>query len=451
MNLNYSRRGFLRSSVGVAGLTVPTLLKLQSQALAGAPKAKSCIVLYTWGGMSHYESFDPKPDAPSEVRGEFKSIPTATTGIRFCEYLPLLAKHSEKLAIVRSLYHDQGGHQQGMYTSLTGHKPEGGIKAGKRTNRPSLTAMIGRFQGVRPGTPNAVRMPYSMYDNGTQMAGEDGGRLGFNYDPILIRTPAGKPFRGVTRYTDRELNLKLNMEKARVVERRALLEELEQDLAYPASVESEYDQLDHFRKMAANMLLESPVRDAYDLEREDPRVRMMYGDHICGQTLLLARRLVEAGVPVVQALCSAGDLAGGSGDNWDTHKGHFPKMKERLLPVFDRSVSAFLTDLEQRGLLDETLVVFLTDFGRTPKINGNGGRDHHPGVYSMVLAGGGIQGGQVYGSSDSSGVSPGSDACTPADFHATVYKAMGIDHHVELEDQLGKPFRICEGEPLPLF
>ena len=236
-----------------------------------------------------------------------------------------------------------------------------------------------------------------------------------------------------------------------MVERRALLEELEQDLAYPASVESEYDQLDHFRKMAANMLLESPVRDAYDLEREDPRVRMMYGDHICGQTLLLARRLVEAGVPVVQALCSAGDLAGGSGDNWDTHKGHFPKMKERLLPVFDRSVSAFLTDLEQRGLLDETLVVFLTDFGRTPKINGNGGRDHHPGVYSMVLAGGGIQGGQVYGSSDSSGVSPGSDACTPADFHATVYKAMGIDHHVELEDQLGKPFRICEGEPLPLF
>jgi len=451
MNLNYSRRGFLRSSVGVAGLTVPTLLKLQSQALAGAPKAKSCIVLYTWGGMSHYESFDPKPDAPSEVRGEFKSIPTATTGIRFCEYLPLLAKHSEKLAIVRSLYHDQGGHQQGMYTSLTGHKPEGGIKAGKRTNRPSLTAMIGRFQGVRPGTPNAVRMPYSMYDNGTQMAGEDGGRLGFNYDPILIRTPAGKPFRGVTRYTDRELNLKLNMEKARVVKRRTLLEELEQDLAYPASVESEYDQLDHFRKMAANMLLESPVRDAYDLEREDPRVRMMYGDHICGQTLLLARRLVEAGVPVVQALCSAGDLAGGSGDNWDTHKGHFPKMKERLLPVFDRSVSAFLTDLEQRGLLDETLVVFLTDFGRTPKINGNGGRDHHPGVYSMVLAGGGIQGGQVYGSSDSSGVSPGSDACTPADFHATVYKAMGIDHHVELEDQLGKPFRICEGEPLPLF
>ena len=146
MNLDYSRRGFLRSSVGAAGLTVPTILKLQSQALASAPSAKSCIVVYTWGGMSHYESFDPKPDAPLEVRGEFKTIPTATPGVRFCEYLPLLAKHSEKLAIGRSLYHDQGGHQQGMYTSLTGHKPEGGIKAGKRTNWPSLTAMLGRFQ-----------------------------------------------------------------------------------------------------------------------------------------------------------------------------------------------------------------------------------------------------------------------------------------------------------------
>lgn len=451
LNLQHTRRGFLRSSVGIAGLTLPTFFKLQSRAFARAPRAKSCIVLYTWGGMSHYESFDPKPEAPSAVRGEFKSIPTATPGIHFCEHLPLLAKHSEKLAIVRSLYHDQGGHQQGMYTSLTGHKPEGSIKAGKRTNWPSLTAMLGRFQEARPGTPNAVRMPYSMYDNGTLMAGEDAGWLGFNYDPILLRTPAGRPFRGVTRYTDRELNLQLNIEKERVVTRRALLEELERDLAHPASVGSEYDQLDHFRKMAVDMLLDSPVREAYDLEREDPKIRRMYGDHICGQTLLLSRRLVEAGVPVVQALCSAGDLAGGSGDNWDTHKGHFPKMKDRLLPVFDRSVSALLTDLDQRGMLDETLLVFLTDFGRTPKINGNGGRDHHPGVYSMVLAGGGVVGGQVYGSSDSSGSRPDSAACTPADFHATVYKAMGIDPHAELVDRLGQPFRICDGDPLPLF
>jgi hypothetical protein len=202
--------------------------------------------------------------------------------------------------------------------------------------------------------------------------------------------------------------------------------------------------------MASDILLGSPVRKAYDLESEDPRIRAMYGDHMGGQSLLLSRRLVEAGVPVVQAVCSASDLAGGGGDNWDTHRDHFPKMKNRLLPVFDRSASALLTDLEMRGMLDETLVVFLTDFGRTPKINGNGGRDHHPGVYSLVLAGGGIRGGQVYGSSDSKGAEPGSDPCTPADVHATVYQAMGIDCGTELYDQLGRPFRICDGKPLPL-
>lgn len=202
--------------------------------------------------------------------------------------------------------------------------------------------------------------------------------------------------------------------------------------------------------MAANMLLGSPVRDAYDLEQEDPRLRAMYGDHLCGQSLLLARRLVESGVPVVQALCGAGDLAGGSGDNWDTHRGHFRKMKDRLLPVFDRSVSALLTDLDMRGMLDETLVVFLTDFGRTPKINDKGGRDHHPGVYSVAFAGGGIQGGQVYGASDHSGTEPADNACSPADVHATVFQALGIDPRSELHDQEGRPFQICSGEPLPL-
>ncbi len=290
-----------------------------------------------------------------------------------------------------------------------------------------------------------------MYDNGKLMAGEYGGWLGSKYDPVLMKTPAGEPFRGVTRYTDRELNLKLNLKKQRISDRQSLLEELDTTLGQKNGSELVYDQLDHYRRMAADMLLGSPVRDAYDLDKEDPRVRAMYGDHICGQSLLLSRRLVEAGVPVVQALCSAGDLAGGGGDNWDTHRGHFPKMKDRLLPVFDRSVSALLTDLEQRGMLDETLVVFLTDFGRTPKINKNGGRDHHPGVYSVALAGGGIRGGQVYGSSDSRGAEPGSDPCSPADFHATIYQAMGIDHRAELHDQEGRPLRICDGEPLPLF
>ena len=450
LSLQHSRRDFLRSSVGLAGLTIPTFLKLSAHA-APTRKAKACIIIYTWGGMSHYESFDPKPEAPAEFRGEFKPIKTATPGIRFCEHLPLLAKHSDKLAIVRSVHHKQGGHQQGMYINMTGHNPVGGIKAKSRNNWPSLASMISHFHHPGVGTPRAIRMPYSMYDNGTQMAGEGAGWLGAKHDPILVRTPAGKPYGGVSRYTDRELKLKLNLEKQRVEGRRTLLEQLEQNVSRKNGAETEYERFDNFRRMAADMLLGSPVRAAYDLEKEDPKLRALYGDHIGGQTLLLSRRLVEAGVPVVQALCSAGDLAGGGGDNWDTHRGHFKKMKDRLLPVFDRSVSALLTDLEMRGMLDETLVVFLTDFGRTPKINKNGGRDHHPGVYSLALAGGGIRGGQIYGSSARKGAEPASNACSPADIHATVFQAMGIDPRTELHDVLGRPFQICEGAPLPLF
>ena len=311
--------------------------------------------------------------------------------------------------------------------------------------------MISKFQNPYGGTPRAIKMPYPMYDNGTLMAGDDGGWLGSNHDPVLMRTPDGEPWQGVTRYTEPELRLDLNLDAKRLKTRTALLEKIDRRLGEKTGSQTEYERLDHFRKMAADMLLGSPARDAYDLELEDPRVRAMYGNHICGQSLLLSRRLIEAGVPVVQALCSAGDLAGGGGDNWDTHRRHFPKMKDRLLPVFDRAVTALLTDLEQRGLLDETLVVFLTDFGRTPKINGNGGRDHHPGVYSIALAGGGIRGGQVYGSSDSKGAAPVSKACSPADVHATVFKAMGIDHRAKLHDQAGRPHLLCTGDPLPLF
>ena len=451
LSLQHTRRDFLRSSVGLAGLTLPTFFKAQAvSARKPRRKAKSCIIIYTWGGMSHYESFDPKPEAPVDIRGEFKPIKTATPGINFCEHIPLIAKHSDKLAVVRSVHHNVGAHSGAVYLNMTGHQPEGQIKAKGRRNWPSITSVISRFHKPIVGVPGAVRMPYSMYDNGTQMAGESAGWLGSKYDPVVMRTPAGEPYGGVSRFDDPALNLKLNLEKQRLKDRLTLLEQLDNGLGQKLGSETVYGKLDHYRQMAADMLLGSPVRDAYDLEKEDPRLRDLYGDHIGGQSLLLARRLVEAGVPVVQAVCSAGDLAGGGGDNWDTHRNHFSKMKNRLLPVFDRAVSALLTDLEMRGMLDETLVVFLTDFGRTPKVNGNGGRDHHPGVYSLAFAGGGIHGGQVYGSSDRKGAEPGSDACSPADIHATVFKAMGIDHNAELHDQLDRPYRICDGEPLPI-
>lgn len=443
--LRFSRRDVLRSSVGLTGLTLPTLFELPVQA-ASARRARSCIVIYLWGGIAHQESWDPKPQAPSELRGEFKPVSTATPGIQFCEHIPLMAKHSEKLAVVRSLHHTVGGHGGALYTSITGQKAPAG-KAKDRKNWPSLPAMISKFCDADSGTPRAIAMPYLNYDNGSLIQGQFGGWLGADYDPIMMRTPAGKPYGGTSRYTNRELDLKLNIKHDRVVRRQSLREELER----PIGTQVDFERHENFRRMAADMLLSSPVKQAYDLENEDPRIRVMYGNHIGGQSLLLARRLTEAGVPVVQVNAGAGDLAGGSGDNWDTHRDHFAKMKKRLLPVFDRSISALLTDLEQRGSLEETLVVVLTDFGRTPKINNNGGRDHYPAVYSQILAGGGIRGGQVYGSSDRAGAQPASDPCTPADFHATVFKAMGINPRAELYDREGRPFHICAGQPLPLF
>ncbi len=439
-----TRRDILRSGVGLTGLTLPTFLQARADG-AISTQASSCIVIYLWGGIGHQESWDPRPEALLDLRGEFSAIETATPGIQFCEHLPLMAGHTDKLAVVRSLHHTVGGHGGALYRSMTAQKVPTG-KAKDRSNWPSITAMISRFCEADPGTPAAICMPYLNYDNGSLIQGQFGGWLGSDYDPIMMKTPAGRPYGGTSRYTNRELDLKLNVQPQRVVERQSLRSQLERTVG----TADDYEGFDRFRSMAADMLLSSPVKRAYELDNEDSRIRAMYGDHLGGQSLLLARRLVESGVPVVQVNAGAGDLAGGSGDNWDTHRDHFPKMKKRLLPVFDRAFSALLIDLEQRGMLEETLVAVITDFGRTPKINNNGGRDHYPAVYSQLLAGGGIRGGQVYGSSDINGARPATKACTPADFHATVYSALGIDPQTEIQDQLGRPFQICDGRPLPL-
>src|SRR4030095_9321564 len=198
---------------------------------------------------------------------------------------------------------------------------------------------------------------------------------------------------------------------ARVSSRGRLLSSLER----PISRKDDFESFNHFQALAQDIMLGSAVKDAYDLDKEDAKVRQSYGDHLGGQSLLLARRLTEAGVPVVQVCCAAGDLNGGAGDMWDTHSDNFNRLKNRLLPVFDRGASALLVDLACRNTLDETLVVFLTDFGLTPKINRAAGRDHYPSVYSIALAGGGIQGGRVYGSSDGNGAFPRSEPCGPAD------------------------------------
>ncbi len=446
--MQLTRRQML--TCGAAGLSLGSFGSFgsaQANSAERRPQAKSCIILYCWGGTSHIDTWDPKPDAPAEIRGEFSSIATASPGIFLSEHMPHLALHTEKLAIVRSICHDDTAHGRGMYWNLTGHRPPRvGNIAPESGDWPSLPAMVSHFRNSPAGVPNAVRLPYPMVDNGTLQAGEYGGFLGTKYDPIVIRTPSGVEYNGVSRALGSQVLQLGDVDVERLKSRRALRTQLELSISHS----EDFQQFEHFRSLAQDMLLSSAVKQAYDLDSEAAPVREMYGKHLGGQSLLLARRLTEAGVPIVQVCCAAGDLNGGQGDMWDTHGDNFNRLKNNLLPVFDQSTAALLQDLEQRGTLDETLVVILTDFGRTPRVNGAAGRDHYPGVYSVALAGGGIQGGQIYGTSDAQGALPLTQSCGPADIHATIFKQLGIAPNSELRDPLNRPLPVCDGTPLPI-
>lgn len=415
-------------------------------------KAKCCIVLYCWGGMSHLETFDPKPDAPQEIRGEFQPISTAVPGVFVGEHIPKLAALMDELAVIRSIHHNSSAHGKGMYWNLTGHAPPQAEEAANlppsSTDWPSLGAMVSKFRDAQRGVPPSVRLPYPLVDNKTLQAGEYGGWLGAKYDPIVMRTPSGREFGGVSRSLGSAvLNLSDEFDHQRLAQRRSLLASLER----PVSLTTDFGSFDHFRQLASDMLLTPAVKEAYTLEREGERTLAAYGEHICGRSLLLARRLTEAGVPLVSVCCAAGDLNGSAGDHWDTHGDNFNRLKNTMLPVFDQAASALIADLRDRGTLAETLVVMLTDFGRTPRINGGAGRDHYPGVYSVFLTGGGIHGGQVYGSSDAHGALPKSRPCSPSDVHATIFTALGIDPRTATNDRLGRPFALSDGEVLPLL
>lgn len=448
-----SRRQMLATVAGgLGGLSLASLLRLKQAAAAPATgtfgRAKSCIIVYCWGGMSHHESWDLKPDAPVEIRGEFSPIDTVTPGIQISEHLPLLSRHVDKLTIIRSISHDDSAHGRGMYWNLTGHRPpRAGNIPPMANDWPTFAAVVSKLREPPRGVPPAVRLPYPLVDNNTLQAGEYGGWLGVKYDPVVLKTPAGEPFGGVSRSLGSEVLELGAIDGERLATRQALRAQVERNVGNG----KDFQDFEHFQGLANDMLRGAAVRNAYDLQREDPRVRESYGDHIGGQSMLLARRLVEAGVPVVQVCCAAGDLNGASGDMWDTHGDNFNRLKKRLLPVFDRGFSALLADMSARGTLDETLVVMLTDFGRTPRINGGAGRDHYPSVYSIALAGAGIRGGQVYGSSDAQGAFPKTLPCGPPDVHATMFHALGIHPRTTIRDPLNRPLPVADGEVLPLF
>ena len=453
------RRGFLRVGAGGAlGLTLPQFLALRARAGDGFGQARSCIVLFAWGGISHLDTFDLKPGAAREIRGEFRPIPTSVPGIQVGEHLPRLARRMHQVALVRSVHHNAPSHRSGAYWNLTGHAPRnpGANWPATRKDWPSLGAMVSKALDDRADPrarngafPAAACLPYRIEDGGVAN-GQDGGFLGLRYDPAILRPPGGTMYPGKSpASTHLDLALPDGVVDERARERRSLLERLEA----PPVVGSGPDTagLVQAREDAMDMLLSPEVAEAFDIDREPARLRESYGDHICGRSTLLARRLTEAGVPIVTVYCAAGDLNGSVGAHFDTHADNFNRLKRDMLPPLDQASAALLDDLRERGRLDDTLVCWFTEFGRTPKINKGAGRDHFPNCYSVAFAGGGVRGGQVHGASNATGHEPADAPCGPPDLHATVFHALGIDPETRILAADGRPLALCDGRPLPVF
>ncbi len=465
IRINRSRRRLMRRTLtGSLGLTLPgifppTVRKAAHGAdrVSGFGRAKRCIVIFNWGGMSQFESWDPKPEAPAQVRGVYNAIDTTLPGVQVGEYMPKLAQQTDRLAIVRSVKHRARDHRQALYWSLTGVPPvvlDGQMVSNPvlatREDKPMLGSMVAWARGVPNGMPPTVTLPYPVAERGL-VAGQNAGFLGVRYDPLVARPKTGKPFPGVSPVSDSpNLAVDESMTGDRVAARHELLRTLGAQFGADRSSGS-LNAYQHFHGLAMDLLLSRKVREAFDLKSEPDSVQKAYGDHIFGRSLLLARRLIETDIPLVMVNSGAGDLNGGAGAIWDTHVFNFPQLKNFLMPPFDHGASALLDDLELRGMLEETLVVLMTEFGRGALINHAGGRDHSPDCYSVAFAGGGVQGGQVYGRSDRFAMNVKENPCGPHDLHATIFHALGIDYHQTMAGPEGAEIPLCDGKPLPVF
>ncbi len=404
-------------------------------------KAHSVILIFNCGAPSHLDLFDPKPDAPAEVRGPFRPIATSAPGIRVSELLPRLAKLAHRWSVVRTVHHRHNQHNSGMYWSIVGrpYRTDNTLINPSRTDYPSFGTLVGwlaRRDGYSSGLPPYVITPAPHCDSTVYITpGQFGSCLGAAYDPLVLNADPNAPSFHVPNMT-----LAPDLTLARLQDRQQLRESLEGPHAW--SNARQFRDFDAARQGALDLVSAPGVREAFDLSREHPRLRDDYGRHSWGQSHLLARRLVEAGVRFVTTV-------NGPSITWDTHKDNFRQLQNRLVPPMEQAFSALLTDLETRGLLETTLVVWMGDFGRTPKINKDAGRDHWPACFSVVLAGGGLRGGVVVGESDPIGASPKSDPVTPADIHATVFTALGYDPHaITYQSPEGRPFPLSEGTPL---
>ena len=448
-----TRRDWLRiGSLGLAGLNVVDLNSLQQASAATGSnlgsfgKAKNVILIHLYGSPSQLETFDPKPDAPVEIRGEFKPIATNIPGIQFCELLPRTARIADKLAVVRSLHTNDNNHDVSGYWILTGRPyGPGSARQIKPTDWPYFGSIL---KQVKPSESlpalTSVWIPDQMRlnDNVTP-AGQTAGFLGPQWDPERF---VGDP--AAPNYRIEGLSLPGDVTPLRFDQRRKLLDQVDNHYALMERGDASLDY-DHISHHAFDLLTAGRARQAFDLSREPDALRDRYGRHTWGQSLLLSRRLIESGVKLVHVNWprQPGDTAV---DNplWDTHAQNSDRLQDVLCPQFDVGFTTLIEDLETRGLLDETLVVAIGEFGRTPKINIRGGRDHWGPVFSFALAGAGIRGGQVYGSSDKTGGYPHDNPVAAHDLVATMFYLLGVDSHAMYRDRLGRPIPVTIGQPL---
>ncbi|MDX1948251.1 MAG: DUF1501 domain-containing protein [Pirellulaceae bacterium] len=441
--------------MGLGSLTLPGLLAAQAQASATRPaSAKACILVYLWGGPPQQETFDPKLDAPADVRSQFGATSTVVPGIQICDQLPQIAKHTDKLAIIRSYTHPSNTHEVGVYHTLTGKINNTLAVPRNQRNRRDFPTMGSVVSYLKPpgDLPTSVTIPRPIGHDGVIYTGTHAGFLGPRHDPLELQAPAEVQVRAA-----HSLDLPQGWDAHRLQSRVGLLKTLEQYDRTNQDHAGKLQGLGQFREQAFRMLTSPTARQAFDLNQETDQLRDRYGRNEYGECFLLARRLVEAGVRLVTFVwyhvCKDGNVA----NVWDNHggtgslggiTGREMLQANYCLPPLDQGFSALLEDLSGRGLLAETLVAMLGEFGRTPKINPKAGRDHWGPCQSVALAGGGIRGGQVYGGSDKSAAYPTDHPVRPEDLIATVYSALGISPEAMLHDPSGRPHRACEGEPL---
>jgi hypothetical protein len=447
-----TRREVLRvGAIGLGGLTLPSLLRLE-QTVRGASadrarparKARSVILLFLSGGPSQLDMWDLKPAAPEEIRGTFQPISTAVPGIQISEHLPRSARLADKFSIVRSMHHATANHPAASYWMMVGSSiaraaPQSVTMS--REDRPHPGSVLAKLLPGSATLPFFVMVPEAISPVGPERPGQYAGFLGAAYDPYRINSDANLPG-----YSAGAVSPRPELPVSRLSGRRSLFRQLtRQSRSLDQAALS--GALDPNLARAFDLVSSSAAQRAFDIHAEPDKVRDRYGRHVFGQSVLLARRMVEAGVRLVHVNWVRHDNAKG-GQGYDSHHDHLNWNRRELLPPTDAAFASLLEDLSERGLLDETLVILMGEFGRTPRFNKQGGRDHWPQCFSVVLAGGGIHGGQIYGASDKLAAYPASNPVSPEDLMATLYTCLGIDPHTLIYDQQHRPYPLVDGKPV---